>query len=162
MKKTNNKGFSLVELIVVIAIMGVLMVVLAPQYLKFVEKSRLQKDNSAIAEIANTMKTAMADDTIATAVQNTGGLVKLQTAANAGNKKFDFTQLNGTNNIPQALSDELTAVLGDSFETTSTTYSKAGAITLVIEYDTGTGTYLIKGDNIIGNQKDTTGSSRTF
>ena len=33
MKKMNNKGFSLVELIIVIAIMAVLIVVLAPQYL---------------------------------------------------------------------------------------------------------------------------------
>lgn len=31
-KKMNNKGFSLVELIIVIAIMAVLMVVLAPSF----------------------------------------------------------------------------------------------------------------------------------
>ena len=36
-KKNNNKGFSLVELIVVIAIMAVLMVVLAPAMLRYVE-----------------------------------------------------------------------------------------------------------------------------
>ena len=32
-KKMNNKGFSLVELIIVIAIMAVLIAVLAPQYM---------------------------------------------------------------------------------------------------------------------------------
>ena len=36
-KKMNNKGFSLVELIIVIAIMVILVAVLAPQYLKYVE-----------------------------------------------------------------------------------------------------------------------------
>lgn len=40
----NNKGFSLVELIIVIAIMAVLVVVLAPQYLKYVERSRNATD----------------------------------------------------------------------------------------------------------------------
>lgn len=43
-KKLNNKGFSLVELIIVIAIMAVLIGVLAPQYLKYVEKSRQSAD----------------------------------------------------------------------------------------------------------------------
>lgn len=43
-KKLNNKGFSLVELIIVIAIMAVLIGVLAPQYLKYVEKSRESAD----------------------------------------------------------------------------------------------------------------------
>ncbi len=42
--KMNNKGFSLVELIIVIAIMAVLVVVLAPQYLKYVERSRNATD----------------------------------------------------------------------------------------------------------------------
>ncbi|MCM1143504.1 MAG: prepilin-type N-terminal cleavage/methylation domain-containing protein, partial [Lachnoclostridium sp.] len=37
-KEMNNKGFSLVELIIVIAIMVILVAVLAPQYLRYVEK----------------------------------------------------------------------------------------------------------------------------
>ena len=41
-KKKNNSGFSLIELIVVVAIMAVLVGVLAPAYLRYVEKSRQQ------------------------------------------------------------------------------------------------------------------------
>ena len=40
--KRSNKGFSLIELIVVIAIMAVLVGVLAPAYLQYVEKARRQ------------------------------------------------------------------------------------------------------------------------
>lgn len=58
MKKMNNKGFSLVELIIVIAIMAVLMGVLAPQFLKYVESSRKQKDESAAEEIRNAIEIA--------------------------------------------------------------------------------------------------------
>lgn len=43
-KKLNNQGFSLVELIIVVAIMAVLVGVLAPQYLKYVEQSRESSD----------------------------------------------------------------------------------------------------------------------
>ena len=41
-KQKNNKGFSLVELIVVVAIMAVLVGVLAPAYLRYIEKARRQ------------------------------------------------------------------------------------------------------------------------
>lgn len=58
-KKKNNKGFSLVELIVVIAIMAVLMAVLAPAMLRYVEKSRIQKDNSAVAELVNALNVTL-------------------------------------------------------------------------------------------------------
>lgn len=48
-KQKNNKGFSLVELIVVIAIMAVLVGVLAPQLMKYVEsQEKLQIFRTAI------------------------------------------------------------------------------------------------------------------
>ena len=60
--KKNNKGFSLVELIIVIAIMAVLMAVLAPQFLRYVERSRFQKDMSAVGELENAMKVACSNE----------------------------------------------------------------------------------------------------
>ncbi|MCM1160023.1 MAG: prepilin-type N-terminal cleavage/methylation domain-containing protein [Roseburia sp.] len=44
MEGSRNKGFSLIELIIVVAIMAVLIGVLAPQYIKYVEKSRVSVD----------------------------------------------------------------------------------------------------------------------
>lgn len=50
-KQMNNKGFSLVELIVVIAIMAILAVTLAPRLSQYVEKSRVAKDREIITAI---------------------------------------------------------------------------------------------------------------
>lgn len=59
-KSMNNKGFSLVELIIVIAIMAVLAAALAPQLMKYVEKSRKSSDASTCASIESTINAALA------------------------------------------------------------------------------------------------------
>ena len=60
-KKMNNKGFSLVELIIVIAIMAVLIGVLAPQYLKYVERSRRSADLDSINTMIHSIEIYNAD-----------------------------------------------------------------------------------------------------
>ncbi len=56
--KMNNKGFTLVELIVVIAVLAIITVVAAPQYIKYVEKSRVAVDENAVKEIAHIAEVA--------------------------------------------------------------------------------------------------------
>lgn len=60
-KQKNNKGFSLVELIVVIAIMAVLVGVLAPQLIRYVEKSRESTDIQNCDNIVTALKSFYAD-----------------------------------------------------------------------------------------------------
>jgi type IV pilus assembly protein PilA len=60
-KKLNNKGFSLVELIIVIAIMAILVGVLAPQFIKYVERSRESTDLQNVEEVKTAVETYVAD-----------------------------------------------------------------------------------------------------
>ena len=62
MKKLNNKGFSLVELIIVIAIMAVLIGVLAPQFIKYVAQSRESTDLQNITETKTAVESFAADN----------------------------------------------------------------------------------------------------
>ena len=61
---SGKAAFSLVELIVVIAIMAVMAAVLAPALLGYVEKSRMQKDDSAMDEVVNAIQLSLADQSI--------------------------------------------------------------------------------------------------
>jgi type IV pilus assembly protein PilA len=144
MKKTSNKGFSLVELIVVIAIMGVLMVVLAPQYLKYVEKSRLQKDNSAIAEIAENVKIAVADEQIAAMAD--GQVISITDSA----KTWSNTSL---------LEKELQSVIGDGVKLTSNTY-KGKTVTLTVKLTNGI--FTVEGNGLIYTAGTTSTTKATF
>lgn len=62
-KSIGNKGFSLVELIIVIAIMAILVGVLAPQLLKYVEKTRVSADTQFADTVKTAITTAMLDPT---------------------------------------------------------------------------------------------------
>ena len=62
--KNDNKGFSLIELIVVIAIMAILVGALAPQLIKYIEKSRVAADQQALGAVYTAVQTAIADPTV--------------------------------------------------------------------------------------------------
>ncbi len=59
-----DEGFSLVELIIVIAIMAVLIAVLAPVYLKYVERSKLATDQQIVSAVHEAIAVAIADENI--------------------------------------------------------------------------------------------------
>lgn len=61
MKKMNNKGFSLIELIIVIAIMAILVAIIAPNLTKYLGKSKKNTDKKNADEIASQVQTTITD-----------------------------------------------------------------------------------------------------
>ena len=62
----NNKGFSLVELIIVIAIMAILVGVMAPQLIKYIEKTNESSDTQLCDTVRSALTTAALDPDIVT------------------------------------------------------------------------------------------------
>ena len=65
--RKNNKGFSLVELIVVVLIIAIIAVALAPQVMKYVGQARTGTDANNAATLKSAVQVAVAD------YQNDGG-----------------------------------------------------------------------------------------
>ena len=65
--RKNNKGFTLVELIIVIAIIAIMTAVAAPQYLKWVDKSRWATDQDNAQIFLTSIQVAVADPDVTVA-----------------------------------------------------------------------------------------------
>ena len=133
--KTNNKGFSLVELIVVVAIMAVLMVVLAPAMLRYVEKTRVQKDDSAASEVLKAVELALADEPIYEEAK--GGDIEVTITGSSG--ALSFSNAAGATDL---LEKEVKATVGDTIKITS---KDRGSKTCTIEakYSSTRQTYVV-------------------
>lgn len=109
--KKNNKGFTLVELIVVIAILGVLMAVLIPQYIQYVEKSRIGVDESYIGEVAHNMELAAAANE-----KINGKSVTVTLEKGKGKIALLANDKDNDKDAEQAMLNELAAVFPDQFD----------------------------------------------
>ncbi|MGN8773076.1 prepilin-type N-terminal cleavage/methylation domain-containing protein [Candidatus Weimeria sp. HCP3S3_B5] len=134
--KKNNKGFTLIELIVVIAIIAVLAAILAPQYLRYVEKSRVTSDESTAKEIKNAVQTACADDAVFTSLPTDNDTTVEWTPGEAGSK-------NGVLKVGDAVvSSTSTGLAGELYKTIkdvpnmkSKKWQKAGKYTVKVSVD---------------------------
>jgi type IV pilus assembly protein PilA len=141
----NNKGFSLVELIVVIAIMAVLMAVLAPALLRYVEKSRAQKDASAASEVANAVEIALSVDDIYNKV---AGADQIQVNYKGEDGSVTVESTNGlTDEAKTALQAEIYTTLkaddsGKIAAASSKTY-KGDTFIVIAKYEAAKTTYTV-------------------
>ena len=122
--RKNNKGFSLVELIVVVAIMAVLVGVLAPAYLKYVENSRIKKDINNAEEVRHAVEISLADETVYTSL-GTATTVKVSVP--------DAATITDDVSGNTTLEDAVKAAVGTSVDFTSNKYNtKTYEITVTI------------------------------
>lgn len=133
--KKNNKGFSLVELIIVIAIMAVLVGTLAPQYLRYVERSKVATDMTIVDQMVTSLQVLAADpDANLVTTSNEGDpTYVISSAANA--ETIRFTNGLTSNTIYASIVDLNVDESGNSqYEFTSASYIAAN-ITISLVYD---------------------------
>ena len=63
-KKRNTKGFTLMELIIVIAILGILAAIALPKFSGFTEKAKEAADKATAATISNAVKLYVASENV--------------------------------------------------------------------------------------------------
>ena len=134
MKKLNNKGFSLIELIIVMAIMAILTVAIAPQYLKYVERSRKSTDVQTMASVVTAIEIYAADPMAEVAVADDSATIK------AGDT---VTVTSTSNYIKKALENAgITTITLKSKEWSSAT---DGSLTLKVDETAGVPTITVEG-----------------
>jgi type IV pilus assembly protein PilA len=120
MKKRTVKGFTLVELIVVIAIIGVLAAILVPNMMGYISKSKLSSANTAAKNVHTAVTTWKADQES----MGQDSEVKTRTwgaiATGTGVEGAVYTALEGNSNVGYATWGEtgtdktIYAIWGDS------------------------------------------------
>ena len=121
-----REGFSLVELIIVIAIMAILIGVVALVVLPYLNSSRESRDRQALAEVTNAFKSAMSNEAV---VKETATNKLAQTKNSAAAIPSEYTVLK------EKLEDYLEGTLQDAEARLSTDATKGGKFAFAVVGD---------------------------
>ena len=110
-----NLGFTLVELIIVIAIIAVLSAVAAPQYIKYVEKSKISTDMDTAANIQS-------------------AIIVLSTDGTVTGDDADYVTWDGTNGLTGDGKDAVEGILGP-IPAAQSNKAKATAVVYSIDFN---------------------------
>lgn len=129
MKKKNNKGFSLVELIVVVLILGILAVALAPQVMKWVGTARTNSDSNQAKTYQSAIQEALTDWQQYDSIPTTG--------SNAVYVITDSTTLGKTNDWGSTSTKLLSDVIDEYTAKDYHKPQKEAQFTVTVELGTG-------------------------
>ena len=139
--KMNNKGFSLVELIIVIAIMAILAGALAPALIKYIASSRRSADVNNANTIATAINAALQDESAFDAAPTGSSVVQMPTSASGAfwtvvdeNCSGGLAGVNGVNKIKSKKTKSGSTITGTVFS-----YSLNTANSELKIYVTGSG-----------------------
>lgn len=135
MKK--NKGFSMVELIIVIAIMAILAGALAPALIKYINKSRISTDIQTANTIATAIQTALSNENGYDAATNTTGPTDVSGIYNASGNAFEkaFTSACGGSSSPTTKASKCVGSSPTSFTKGSFQYELNKETSTIIIYE---------------------------
>lgn len=135
-KKKNNKGFSLIELIIAIAILIILTGLLAPQFMKYIEKSREAKDVQAMDTVYSSVQAALANEGAYDAMITNTADVTVEGVTKAGIYHNSIEDIIKNDNTSFGL--EVKSLLGSSdIKLRSKKASVNGQICVAVQYKEG-------------------------
>ena len=109
----NEKGFTLIEIIAVLVILGILAAIAIPKYLSMADEARIKAAQGAIAEIKGRLSSAQGKY-----MMNSGGVAP--NSPQLYNYAIDANQYNGATNLANLGDDFNATVAGDSAPITIT------------------------------------------
>lgn len=129
-----REGFSLIELIIVIAIMAILIGVIALAVIPYINSSRESKDKQALSSVYSAVRTALADEKIAKETTLPDDYADISTLTSL-NAKVDTLVDGGIEGCIKALSSD--ACKSDDTNTTTIVIKKNDKDTPVIAFKRG-------------------------
>lgn len=125
--RNDNKGFSLVELIIVISIMGVLLGVITPALIRYLQKSRIVKDEQNLEIVRQSIETVLSNDSFYEDLSNSSVIINEDGMILVINTKISTEENN-------RVTKELTEVLNNTkVEMSSFKYSSKKIIFDVVD-----------------------------
>lgn len=143
----NNKGFSLVELIIVIAIMAILVGVMAPQLIKYIEKSNVSADTQLAGTIQTAVTTAMMDPEV---LANSAASQYIGSRQQVANAEPLSSFVGGTNSYVSAVSEILGVTAAGQVTSSLKSY---GASSITVKLGTNSCEVVIPGTDSRGSKQ---------